>query len=90
MRFRLIATSIPYSYKDPNTERIYLREYLEKMKKADADLDLPDPIFDNGKVYIHLMYGSQFVNLAKTIDKELIIHTSDVEPTLEIYDDWRE
>ncbi len=85
MRFRLITTSMMY-YSGENE----LKEYIEKMKNADATLDLPDPIFDNGKVYIHLMYGSQFVNLAKTLDKELIVHTSDSEPTLEIYDDWRE
>ena len=91
MRFRLTATSVPYTTNDnPDIVPIYLREYLEMMKNADATLDLPDPIFDNGKVYIHLMYGSQFVNLAKTLDKELIVHTNVTEPTIEIYDDWRE
>lgn len=85
MRFRLITTSMMYSSGEND-----LKEYLEMMKNADATLDLPDPIFDNGKVYIHLMYGSQFVNLAKTLDKELIVHTNVTEPTIEIYDDWRE
>ena len=85
MRFRLITTSMMYSSGEND-----LKEYLEMMKNADATLDLPDPIFDNGRVYIHLMYGSQFVNLAKTLDKELIVHTNITEPTIEIYDDWRE
>lgn len=90
MRFRLTATSVPYTTCDnPDIIPIYLREYLEKIKNADISLDLPEPIIENHQVYINMMYGSQFRNLAKTLDNELIIRTDD-EPTIEIYDDWRE
>ena len=90
MRFRLTATSVPYTTNDnPDIVPIYLREYLEKIKNADPTLDLPEPVIENHQVHISLMYGSQFHNLAKTLDLELIIrHES--EPTIEIYDDWRE
>ena len=91
MKFRLTATSVPYytTCDDPDIVAIYLREYLEKIKNADASLDLPEPVIENHQVYMSLMYGSQFHNLAKTLDKELIIRTDD-EPTIEIYNDWRE
>ncbi len=90
MKFRLIATSMPYTFRDETTELKYLEKYLEKIKNADVALDLPDPFIDGHHVYINLMYGSQFVNLAKILDQELIIRIEDPEPTLEIYDDWRE
>lgn len=89
MRFRLTATSVPYTYKDLATELMYLRKYIEKIKNADDSLDLPEPEIEDGHVYISLMYGSQFRNLAKTLDMEIIVR-NEVEPTIEIYDDWRE
>jgi len=90
MRFRLTATSVPYTTCDnPDIIPIYLREYLEKIKNADDSLDLPEPVVENHQVYISLMYGSQFHNLAKVLDKELIVR-NEIEPTIEIYDDWRE
>ena len=89
MRFRLTATSVPYTYKDPVTELIYLREYIEKIKNADPALDLPEPEIEDGHVYISLMYGSQFRNLAKTVEMDIIVR-HEIEPTIEIYDDWRE
>ena len=89
MRFKLMATSMPYTYKDPATELIYLRKYIEKIKNADDSLDLPEPEIEGDHVYISLMYGSQFHNLAKALDSELIVR-NEIEPTIEIYDDWRE
>ncbi len=87
MRFKLTATSVPYNH--PTGELPFLSKYLEKIKNADPELDLPKPIIEDGHVYIHLMYGSQFFNLAQTLDQELIIQLED-EPTIEIYDYWRE
>ena len=90
MRFKLIATSLPYTVCDnPDIAPIYLKEYIEKIKNADASLELPKPVIEHNQVFIDLMHGSQFFNLAKILDKELIIRTDD-EPTIEIYDDWRE
>ena len=91
MRFRLTATSVPYTTCDnPDIIPIYLREYLDKIKNADPALDLPEPVIENHQVYIQLMYGSQFLNLAKTLGQELIVRYNTEEPTIEIYDDWRE
>ena len=90
MRFRLTATSVPYTTCDnPDIVPIYLREYLDKIKNADDSLDLPEPVIENHQVYISLINGSQFHNLAKVLDKELIVR-NEIEPTIEIYDDWRE
>lgn len=90
MRFKLVATSLPYTVCDnPDIAPIYLKEYIEKIKNADDSLELPEPVIKDHQVYINLVYGSQFFNLAKILDKELIIRTDD-EPTIEIYDDWRE
>ena len=41
-------------------------------------------------MFIDLMYGSQIYNLAKALSQNLIICFDDEEPTIEIYDDWRE
>ena len=91
MKFKLTATSIPYTLKGGMTvEADYLKEYIEKIKNADVTLDLPDPIIDDGHVYICLMYSSQIVNLAKTVGEELIVCINNPEPTIEIYDSWRE
>ena len=90
MKFRLTATSVPYTTCDnPDIIPIYLGEYLKKIKDADPSLDLPEPVIENHQVYISLMYGSQFFNLVKTLDRELIVCNGS-EPTIEIYDDWRE
>ena len=48
------------------------------------------PTTENHNVYIDLMYGFQFFNLAKALSQNLIICFDDEEPTIEIYDDWRE
>lgn len=87
MRFRLTATSVPYNH--PDGELTFLSKYLEKIKNADPELDLPDPIIEDGCVYIHLMYGSQFFNLARLLDEELVVR-NEKEPIVEIYDYWRE
>ena len=89
MKFRLTATSLMYAMGDPDDVQRYLGKYIEKIKNADTSLDLPKPVIEGHKVYIDLMYGSQFFTLAKMLDKNLIICTDD-EPTIEIYDDWRE
>ena len=88
MRFRLTATS-SLNRDNPDDASVYLRKYIEKIKNADASLDLPEPVIEGHKVYIDLMYGPQFFNLAKTLDRELIIRNEN-EPTIEIHDDWRE
>lgn len=90
MRFKLDATSMPYAVLDnPNIAVTWLEKYIEKIMNADASLQLPEPVIEHNNVYINLVYDAQFFNLAKMLDKELIIRTDD-EPTIEIYDDWRE
>lgn len=89
MKFRLTATSLMYAMGDPDDVQRYLGKYIEKIKNADTSLDLPKPVIEGHRVYIDLMHGSQFFNLAKMLDKNLIICNDD-EPTIEIYDDWRE
>ena len=88
MRFRLTATS-SLNRDDPDDASAYRGKYIKKFKNADASLDLPEPVIEGHKVYIDLMHGSQFYNLAKTLDRELIIRNEN-EPTIEIHDDWRE
>ena len=89
MRFKLIATHLLYRCNHIDDAPMCLRKYIEKIKNADASLELPKPVIEHNQVFIDLMHGSQFFNLAKILDKELIIRTDD-EPTIEIYDDWRE
>ena len=91
MKFKLVATSLPYTVCDnPDIAPIYLKDYIEKIKNADASLELPEPVIEDHHVYIDLMYGSQIFNLAKALSQNLIICFDDEEPTIEIYDDWRE
>ena len=91
MRFKLVATSLPYTVCDnPDIAPIYLKEYIEKIKNADDSLELPEPVIEDHQVYIDLVYSSQIFNLAKTLSQNLIICFDDEEPTIEIYDDWRE
>ena len=91
MRFKLVATSLPYTVCDnPDIAPIYLKEYIEKIKNADASLELPEPVIEDHHVYIDLVYASQIYNLAKALSQNLIICFDDEEPTIEIYDDWRE
>lgn len=89
MRFKLTATTLIHAMGDPDDVLRYLGKYIEKIKNADASLELPKPVIEGHRVYIDLMHGPQFFNLAKMLDKELVIRTDD-EPTIEIYDDWRE
>lgn len=91
MRFKLVATSLPYTVCDnPDIAPIYLKEYIEKIKNSDDSLELPEPVIEDHQVFIDLMYGSQIYNLAKALSQNLIICFDDEEPTIEIYDDWRE
>lgn len=89
MKFKLIATHLLYRCNHLDDAPTCLRKYTEKIKNADASLELPKPVIEHNQVFISLICGSQFFNLAKILDKELIIRTDD-EPTIEIYDDWRE
>ena len=89
MRFKLIATHLLYRCNHIDDTPMCLKKYIEKIRNADASLELPKPVIEHNQVFIDLVYGSQFFNLAKILDKELIIRTDD-EPTIEIYDDWRE
>ncbi len=88
MKFRLTSTSL-INRDNPDDASIHLGKYIKKIKNADDSLDLPEPVIEGHRVYIDLMYGSQFFNLAKTLDRELIIRNEN-EPTIEIHDDWRE
>ena len=91
MRFKLDATSMLYAALDnPNIAVTWLEKYIEKIKNADASLQLPEPVIEHHKVFIDLMYGSQIFNLAKALSYNLVIRIDDEEPTIEIYDDWRE
>lgn len=91
MRFKLDATSMPYAVLDnPKIAVTWLEKYIEKIKNADASLQLPEPVIEHHKVFIDLVYGSQIFNLAKALSQNLIICFDDEEPTIEIYDDWRE
>lgn len=91
MRFKLDATSMPYAVLDnPKIAVTWLEKYIEKIKNADASLQLPEPVIEHHNVYIDLMYGSQIYNLAKALGQNLIICFGDEEPTIEIYDGWRE
>ena len=91
MKFKLVATSLPYTVCDnPDIAPIYLKEYIEKIKNADDSLELPKPVIEDHQVYIDLVYSSQIFNLAKELSQNLIICFDDEEPTIEIYDDWRE
>ena len=89
MKFKLISTSFSYRCNHIDDAPMCLRKYIEKIKNADASLQLPEPVIEHNQVFIDLVHGSQFFHLAKILDKELIIRTDD-EPTIEIYDDWRE
>lgn len=91
MRFKLVATSLPYTVcDDPEIAVTWLEKYIEKIKNADDSLELPEPVIEDHQVFIDLMYGSQIYNLAKALSQNLIICFDDEEPTIEIYDDWRE
>ena len=89
MRFKLIATHLMYRCNHIDDAPMCRRKYIKKIMNADASLQLPEPVIEHNQVYINLVYDAQFFNLAKILDKELIIRTDD-EPTIEIYDDWRE
>ena len=91
MRFKVVATSMPYAALDnPNIAVTWLEKYIKKIKNADASLQLPEPVIEHHKEFIDLVYGSQIYNLAKALSQNLIICFDDEEPTIEIYDDWRE
>lgn len=89
MKFRLIATSMPYNM-DGNQEADYLKDYIKMID--DGGYDAPAYIIENGKVYVNIFYGSDIVALAKILNEELIVSLTQRrdEPTIEIYNDWRE
>ena len=90
MRFKLTATHLSYRCNHLDDAPVCLRKYIEKIKNADDSLELPEPVIEDHQVFIDLMYGSQIYNLAKALSQNLIICFDDEEPTIEIYDDWRE
>lgn len=90
MKFHLIATSIPYTtFNNSKTEADYLSDYIKMLDEAASEG--PAYIIDNGKVYVNIFYGSDMATLAKIVKNELIVSVLDRdEPTIEIYDCWRE
>ena len=54
------------------------------------ELDEKQDKCKNIRPYIHINSLKQLVNLSLDLHQELIISTEDDEPSLEIYDDWRE
>ena len=90
MKFKLTATHLMYRCNHLDDAPMCLKKYIEKIKSADDSLELTEPVIEGRNVYINLMYGSQIFNLAKTLSQNLIICFDNEEPTIEIYDDWRE
>ena len=87
MKFRLIATSIPYNMNGDEAD--YLKDYIKMIDGA--GYEGPAYIIENGKVYVNIFYGSDIAILAKIVKNELIVSVNDrEEPTIEIYDGWRE
>ena len=89
MKYKLTATHLSYCCNLDDAPAC-LKKYIEKIKDADDSLNLPEPVIEHNQVYIDLVYGSQIFNLAKALSQNLIICFDDEEPTIEIYDDWRE
>ena len=54
------------------------------------ELDEKQDKYKNIRPYIRINSLKQLVNLSLALHQELIISTEDDEPSLEIYDDWRE
>ena len=54
------------------------------------ELDEKQDEYKNIRPYIRINSLKQLVNLSLDLHQELIISTEDDEPSLEIYDDWRE
>lgn len=75
--------------------RTYYHQSLNDIKKK-------YPVFDNykldekqnehgdPKLYIHINSLKQLVELSRDLHHPLIINAEGDEPTIEIYDDWRE
>lgn len=89
MKFHLIATSVPYTTMHGKTEAEYLTDYIKMLDEAGEEG--PAYIIDNGKVYVNIFYGSDIAALARIVKNELIVAVYDrEEPTIEIYNFWRE
>lgn len=85
MKFRLKATNMRCRGSDAED----LKQYIEKIDKAGAEG--PAYIIDGGRVYVNIFYGSDMAKLAEIVGEELIVTVAGVkEPTIEIYDSWRE
>ena len=54
------------------------------------ELDEKQDKYKNIRPYIRINSLKQLVNLSLDLHQELIISTEGDEPTIEIYDDWRE
>ena len=85
MKFRLIATDMRCTGNDAED----LKQYVEKIDKAGAEG--PAYIIENGRVYVNIFYGSDMAKLAEIVGEELIVTVAEAkEPTVEIYNGWRE
>lgn len=85
MKFRLIATDMRCTGNDAED----LKQYVEKIDKAGAEG--PAYIIENGRVYVNIFYGSDMAKLAEIVGEELIVTVVGAkEPTVEIYNGWRE
>ena len=85
MKFRLIATYMRCTGNDAED----LKKYVEMIDKAGAEG--PAYIIDNGRVYVNILYGSDMAKLAEIVGEELVVTVDrSKEPTVEIYNDWRE
>lgn len=85
MKFRLIATDMRCTGNDAED----LKKYVEMIDKAGAEG--PAYIIENGRVYVNIFYGSDMAKLAEIVDEELIVTLNTTkEPTVEIYNGWRE
>ena len=85
MKFRLIATDMRCTGNDAED----LKKYVEMIDKAGAEG--PAYIIENGRVYVNIFYGSDMAKLAEIVGEELIVTLDRTkEPTVEIYNGWRE
>ena len=84
MKFRLTATN---SYNSGNDAED-LKKYLKMIDEG--GLEAPTYIIEDGRVYVIIFYGSDMAKLLKIIGEELIVTNYPEEPTIEIYNGWRE
>ena len=84
MKFRLIATDMRHSGNDSED----LEKYLKMIDEAGSEW-LAYTI-EEGRVYVNIFYGSHMAKLSDILGEELIVSGANHEPTIEIYNGWRE